>query len=49
MTALQPRSFNTNTTSDRALDDAGGLWLVEHSADRQAVVAEARERGARAR
>ena len=27
---------------------AGGLWLVEHSADREAVVAEARERGVRA-
>jgi len=34
--------------SGREMAAAGGLWLVEHSTDRAAVVAEAHERGLRA-
>ena len=44
MTVLQPRSLRPTMASQQEMAAAGGLWRVEHSADR----ADARERNVRA-
>jgi hypothetical protein len=48
VSVLQRRGLHPNMVSNQEMAAAGGLWLVERSADRAAAVAEARERGVRA-
>lgn len=48
MSDLKPRPLIREMDSGREMAAAGGLWLVGHSTDRAAAIAEVRERGLRA-
>jgi hypothetical protein len=48
VSVLKPRWLHPDMASGQAMAAAGGLWLVEYRTDREAVVAEVRERGLRA-